>query len=81
MSERYDLVLMDVQMPVMDGYDATRAIRKWEMEKGKDATPIIALTAHAQKEAEQKSIDAGCTAHLTKHIRKAKLIEAITQVV
>ncbi len=72
-SKGYDLVLMDVRMPVMDGYEATRAIRKWEMEKGKEATPIIALTAHAQKEAELKSLDAGCTAHLTKPVGKAKL--------
>jgi PAS domain S-box-containing protein len=80
-SKRYDLVLMDVRMPVMDGYEATRAIRKWEMEKGKEATPIIALTAHAQKEAELKSLDAGCTTHLTKPVRKAELLETISQIV
>ena len=83
-SERYELILMDIQMPVMDGYEATRSIRKWEMEKRKEATPIIALTAHAQKEAEQKSLDAGCTAHLTKPVGKAKLLETIrvyTQVI
>lgn len=78
-SGEYDIVLMDMQMPVMDGYDATRAIRKWEREKGKKETPIIALTAHAHKEYEQKSLDAGCTVHLTKPIKKARLIEAIRE--
>ena len=78
-SKDYDLVLMDVQMPVMDGYAATKAIRKWESEKGAKLTPIIALTAHALKEDAQKSIDAGCTAHITKPVKKAVLMEAIIQ--
>ncbi|MFQ6028814.1 MAG: response regulator, partial [Dehalococcoidia bacterium] len=73
----YDLVLMDVQMPVMDGYTATSLIRKWEQEEGRDPAPILALTAHALKEDEQKSIDAGCTAHVTKPVKKAPLMEAI----
>lgn len=77
MSAGYDLVLMDVQMPVMDGYTATSEIRNWEREKGLDKTTIIALTAHAMKEDEQKSYDAGCDAHLTKPIKKAKLLETI----
>ena len=76
-SEKYDLVLMDMQMPVMDGYTATREIRKWEGKQGLKATPILALTAYATKEEEQKSLDTGCTAHLTKPIKKAKLMETI----
>lgn len=78
-SGKYDIVLMDMQMPVMDGYTATGIIRKWEREKGVKGTPIIALTAHALKEDEQKSLNAGCTAHLTKPIKKAKLMEAINE--
>ena len=74
----YALVLMDMQMPVMDGYTATRAIRKWEHEHSVKATPIIALTAYALKEEIQKSLDAGCTAHLTKPIKKAVLMETIS---
>jgi two-component system sensor histidine kinase/response regulator len=74
---QYDLVLMDVQMPVMDGYSATREIRKWEQEQGREETPIIALTAHAMKEDAQKSRDAGCTDHLTKPIKRATLMEAV----
>jgi two-component system sensor histidine kinase/response regulator len=73
----YDLVLMDMQMPVMDGCTATTTIRKWEQEHGREPTPIIALTAHAFKEDLQKSLDAGCTAHVTKPIKKAVLLETI----
>ena len=77
-SGKYDLVLMDIQMPVMDGYTAAREIRAWERKQGvKKVTPIVALTAYATKEEEQKSVDAGCTAHLTKPIKKARLMEAI----
>jgi len=75
----YDLVLMDVQMPVMDGYTATGEIRKLETAKGLKRTPIVALTAHAMKEDEQKSREAGCDGHLTKPIRKAVLLEAIVK--
>jgi len=77
-SGNYDLVLMDMQMPVMDGYTATRTIRQWERQQGLKPTPIIALTALALKEEVQKSLDAGCNAHLTKPIKKPILLEAIT---
>ena len=73
----YRLVLMDVQMPVMDGHEATRRMRAWEKEHGKAPTPIIALTAHAIKEDVEKSLAAGCTAHLTKPIKKTTLLQAI----
>ncbi len=73
----YDLIFMDIEMPVMDGYTATKEIRKWEAENRIKATPIIALTAHALVEYTQKSIDAGCNAHITKPIKKDKLFAAI----
>jgi signal transduction histidine kinase/DNA-binding response OmpR family regulator len=73
----YDLVLMDIQMPVMDGYDATRTIRTFENEHRNIKTPIFALTAHATTDERQKCLDAGCDGHLTKPIKKAKLLEAI----
>ncbi|MBI5874369.1 MAG: response regulator [Deltaproteobacteria bacterium] len=79
MSGKYDIVFMDMQMPVMDGYTAAREIRKREVEKGVEAAPIIALTAHALKEEEKKSLDAGCNAHLTKPIKKVKLLETIKE--
>jgi CheY-like chemotaxis protein len=78
-SGTYDVVLMDVQMPVMDGYTATRRIRQWEGEHRARPVPILALTAHALPEEVQKSLDAGCTAHLTKPIRKATLLHAIEE--
>ncbi len=76
-SGSYDIVLMDVQMPVMDGYAATGKIRQWESEQNARQIPILALTAHALPEQVRKSLDAGCTAHLTKPIRKATLLHAI----
>jgi len=78
-SGTYDVVLMDVQMPVMDGYSATRRIRQWEGENRARPVPILALTAHALPEEVRKSLDAGCTAHLTKPIRKATLLHAIEE--
>ena len=75
----YDVVLMDVQMPVMDGYAATRRIRQWETDNRVTPVPILALTAHALPEEVRKSLDAGCTVHLTKPIRKATLIGAIEE--
>jgi PAS domain S-box-containing protein len=74
---RYDLVLMDMQMPILDGLQATSAIRQWERTHHRTTTPILALTAHALKEEAKKSLDAGCTAHLTKPIRKHVLLKAI----
>jgi PAS domain S-box-containing protein len=76
-NREYDLVLMDIQMPVMDGYDAARAIREWERNHQLRPTPIIALTANAMREDEQRCLDAGCTAYLRKPIRKEDLLEAI----
>src|SRR5258707_9610914 len=68
---------MDAEMPAVDGYSATRAMRALEKERGRSETPILALTAHAQKEARDRSFEAGCTDHLTKPIKKAELLEAI----
>ena len=75
----YDLVLMDMQMPVMDGYSATQHIRLWESRQGRPGVPILALTAFGMKEEEARSRAAGCTAHLTKPIRKATLFAAIAE--
>ena len=73
----YDVILMDAEMPVLDGYAATRAIRAIEQKRGSPPTPILALTAHALKEARDRSMQAGCTDHLTKPITKTALLEAI----
>ena len=74
---RYDLVLMDRQMPVMDGLTATRAIRAWEVANQHPPTPIIALTASALKGDQEKCLAAGCTAYLTKPIKEEVLLQAI----
>jgi len=75
----YDLVLMDVQMPVMDGHEATRLIREWEKTHNKNRTKIISLTAHAIKEEIDKCLAAGCDSHLSKPIKKATLLSAIEE--
>ena len=77
----YDVVLIDGEMPVLDGYSATRAMRAFEQEHAQAPTPILALTAHALREARDRSLEAGCTDHLTKPIRKATLIDAIDRFV
>jgi PAS domain S-box-containing protein len=75
--ERYDLILMDIQMPEMDGYEATRRIRECEREYGTERTPILALTAHAFTEEAELCAQAGCDAMLTKPIRRKVLLRAI----
>ncbi|MBA3011711.1 MAG: PAS domain S-box protein, partial [Desulfobacula sp.] len=77
MSASYDLVFMDMRMPVMDGYTATRTIRRWEEEQGRPRTFIVALTAHAMKEDRQKCLDAGCSDYLSKPVKKKDLLKMI----
>jgi PAS domain S-box-containing protein len=76
-SGQYDLVLMDLQMPVMDGYAATQRIREWEREHQARPVPVVALSAYALQSEIDKSLDAGCTAYLTKPIRRKTLLEAM----
>ncbi|MFN7938292.1 MAG: PAS domain S-box protein [Bryobacteraceae bacterium] len=75
--EAFDLVLLDMQMPVMDGYAAVKAMRAWERDNHRSPTTILALTAHALNDAIQRSVDAGCDGHLTKPITKACLMDSI----
>jgi PAS domain S-box-containing protein len=78
--KQYDAILMDIQMPVMDGYAATKAIRKWEggmQNKGKAQIPIIAMTAHAMAGDEDKSMEAGMNGHVTKPIDPDQLFSTL----
>ena len=70
---------MDMRVPNRDGLESTKAIGRWEREHHWQLTPIIALTANAFKEEADKSLAAGCTAHLTKPIKKKTLLTAISQ--
>jgi CheY-like chemotaxis protein len=78
-SGSYGIVLMDMEMPLKDGYTATSELRQWERNTGASPTPILALTAHALKEYIDKSLEAGCDGHLTKPIKKAVLMDAIAR--
>ena len=72
-------MLMDRQMPVMDGLTATRAIRDWEKANDRRPAPIIALTASALKGDRELCLAAGCTAFLTKPIKQDVLLHAIRE--
>jgi two-component system, sensor histidine kinase and response regulator len=79
-SKQFDLILMDIQMPVLSGLDATRAIRAWE--RGRRRTPILAMTAHAMAGDAQKSLAAGMDGYVSKPVDVAVLraeIDRLTQ--
>ena len=69
-----DIILMDLSLPVMDGWEATRRIKADPATQG---IPVIALTAHAMKEDEQKARDAGCDDYDTKPVDIKRLLEKI----
>jgi PAS domain S-box-containing protein len=75
----YDLVLMDIQMPVMDGYTAVEKIREWEARTNRVHTPIIALTASALDEAVRHTREVGFDMHVSKPVKRATLLDAIAK--
>jgi PAS domain S-box-containing protein len=79
--EYFDLILMDVEMPVMNGLDATKSIRKWELEEGKVKTPIIVISAHAFGVQKKRCFEAGCDRLIIKPVRKNELINCISEVI
>jgi CheY-like chemotaxis protein len=73
-AERPDLVLMDMSLPVLDGWEATRRLKA---SPGTRAIPVIALTAHAMSTDRQKAVEAGCDDYDTKPVELARLLEKI----
>jgi PAS domain S-box-containing protein len=73
----FDLILMDLDMPRLDGYGATRFIREWQRSHGLSPTPIVALSGHAMREAQQASLAAGCIAHVAKPVDQATLLSTV----
>lgn len=78
-ADQYDLILMDIQMPRMDGYEATRRIRSLE-DEAKANIPIYAMTANAFEEDRQKALDAGLNGHISKPIDIEKLMHILKEV-
>ena len=77
---RFDVVLMDMQMPGMDGLTATREIRQLEAERGSTPTPIVMLSANAMAEHREQSREAGADIHVPKPITAATLLAGILAV-
>ena len=78
---RYHLILMDIRMPMMDGYEATRRIRQWEESRGLTRTPIIAFTASSFEEDVQKAIASGADLHVAKPVKRDALASAIKSLI
>jgi len=79
--EPLDIILMDVQMPEMDGFEATRRIREFESSAGRPQIPIIAMTAHAMKGDRERCLEAGMNGYVSKPVRSAELSRTIAQFV
>jgi CheY-like chemotaxis protein len=77
---RFDAILMDLLMPVMDGLQATQAIRRHEAETGQTPAAIIMLTASALPSQAELATQMGCDAHLTKPVTPARLFETLARV-
>jgi len=75
----YDLILMDIEMPEMDGFAATGEIRQWEKEQCMERIPIIALTAHAVQGYREKCLESGMDDYITKPLKKKTLLDAVNK--
>jgi len=73
----YDLVLMDVHMPVMDGYAAARAIREWETTDGRARVPIVVLSSDSPETQRENGARVGCSGYITKPASKVAVLSAL----
>ncbi len=73
----FDLVLMDCEMPIMDGFEATMQLRAWEAAEGCRRTPVVALTAHILNEHRERAREAGMDGHMAKPVEMSQLRELI----
>jgi len=76
-TDRFPLILMDVSMPVMDGYEATKQIRMYERKNELKSVPVIALTGHALKNDRTECLNAGMDDYLTKPVKQDALLEML----
>jgi two-component system, sensor histidine kinase RetS len=76
-AQRYDLVLMDCEMPVLDGFSATEQLRAWEVSHQRVRTPVVALTAHILTEHKERARQAGMDGHMSKPVELSQLRELV----
>ncbi|WP_407314837.1 response regulator [Pseudomonas sp. nanlin1] len=76
-AQRYDLVLMDCEMPILDGFSATQQLRAWEVSHQRVRTPVVALTAHIMSEHKERARQAGMDGHMAKPVELSQLRELI----
>lgn len=77
-THKYDMVFMDIQMPNVDGYEATKQIREWEKNQNISPTTIVALTGFALSDDKERCLAAGCDQHAAKPLKKTELLKIIT---
>jgi len=76
-AQRYDLVLMDCEMPILDGFSATQQLRAWEVSNQRTRTPVVALTAHILAEHKERARQAGMDGHMAKPVELSQLRDLI----
>lgn len=76
-AQQYDLVLMDCEMPVLDGFTATQMLREWEAREQQPRTPVVALTAHIMSEHKERARQVGMDGHVAKPVELSQLRELI----
>jgi CheY-like chemotaxis protein len=76
-AQRYDLVLMDCEMPILDGFSATQQLRAWEVGNQRIRTPVVALTAHILAEHKERARQAGMDGHMAKPVELSQLRDLI----